>query len=292
MILITDRSAFKSSATVRGGFTLTELVILLVVAFIGLGLVFMFLGRSRDRASRVVCMNQLRVVGVAMQRYGDAHKDAEGNAYLPPSRLDDGYATWAVLLAPFAQANHPLEGWDLAKPFADQAPEVRHAAALFYVCPAHVRTEALAGDEPRRGAVGDYAATWPDGEPTGGIIPAVGTKKNGTALIAWRHPLTTAQLKRGLSTTILFGEKHVPRGHLGEAEALDTPIVDGGSLAGHVRFAGEKYPIAASVDSPAEPVFGSWHETVTNFLFADGSVESITRQMSPALLARRIRSSN
>ncbi|MFO0863415.1 MAG: hypothetical protein U0744_01920 [Gemmataceae bacterium] len=102
-----------------------------------------------------------------MQRYGDTHKNGDRVAFLPPSRIDDGYATWAVLLAPFAQANHPLEKWEFAKPFADQAAEIRHAPALFYICPAHVRTAALSGEEPKRGAAGDYAAAWPDDESKG-----------------------------------------------------------------------------------------------------------------------------
>ncbi|MFO0863414.1 MAG: H-X9-DG-CTERM domain-containing protein [Gemmataceae bacterium] len=121
-----------------------------------------------------------------------------------------------------------------------------------------------------------------------GIVPAVVTKKEGVSIVAWRNRLSLTDLRRGLSTTILFGEKHVPRSHLGDLDALDAPIADGGTLASHVRFAGEKYPLAETVDDAAAPVFGSWHETVTNFLLADGSVESITRQLSPALLARRM----
>ena len=287
-----DRMATQRQAMRRAGFTLTELVIVVLIAFIGIGLAITFLGRNRDRANRVVCMNHLRMVGSAMQRYGDVHQNGDGKPFLPPSRIAEGYATWAVLLAPLAQANHPLEKWDLTKPFADQPAEIRLAPTLFYICPARARTAASSGEEPRRGAVGDYAAAWPDGEPKGGIVPATVTKKQGDAILEWRGRVTLADLKRGVSTTILFGEKHVPRGRLNEVEALDGPIADGGVLASHARFAGEKYPLAETTDDPPTPIFGSWHDAVTNFLLADGSVDSITRQMAPELLARKMRLEN
>jgi hypothetical protein len=87
----------------------------------------------------------------------------------------------------------------------------------------------------------------------------------------------------GLSNTILVGEKHVPLGTLGTNAGADCSIYNPDSNAMFCRMAGEQFPLG----SPNEDVrynFGSWHPGICQFLFGDGSVQSLRVEIDPITL--------
>ncbi len=162
-------------------------------------------------------------------------------------RIADGYATWAVLIAPhLTAAEHPLVKWDVARGYFAQEATVREALVPLYFCPARVRTSGLssAGDidpvtgQHVAGAVGDYAGVAGAGDPAhpwdgpdadGAIILGEVLERRGDRIVRWRGRTSLSAIRdaRGQSVTLLVGEKHVPRDEMGRADAGDGSLYDG-----------------------------------------------------------------
>jgi hypothetical protein len=162
-----------------------------------------------------------------------------------------------------------------------------------YFCPARHRTTALGAD----GALGDYAAVAGNGDPThpwtgasanGPLILGDVLKQDGDLLASWRGRVSFNSLKRGLSYTLLVGEKHVPLDHHGAVEHGDGSLYDGRHPASFARVAGRGYPLALSPAAPMQDNFGSAHVGICQCLVADGSVRTFAVTMDPELLGRLV----
>lgn len=281
----------------RRGLTLLEVIILLVLVLIFLGILVTFIGRQRENALRVQCANNLKRQGEAIVVFGDAVK---GKGFLPAARIAEGYATWAVQLAPYLAAENPLEAWDLQKPYATQDAKARTPAILAFLCPARNRTSYLS-DAPAQelpGALGDYACASGDGDPkfpwsgpdaNGAIILGEVLEKKDDLILRWRSRTTFASLLRPKSATLLIGEKHVPLDRLGQIEAGDGSLYNGAFPASISRIGGPGYGLAPSPLAPFNTNFGSAHSGICQFLHADGHVDAYTYSMSEEVLGAMIR---
>lgn len=262
-----------------------DVIVVVLLAFILLGLVLVFLPRQREQGLRVQCMNNLKVIGDGVQSY---HKQHE---FLPPVRIADGYATWAVLLAPHVTAANPLKDWDERLPFVDQPEKVRQTSLPFFFCPARNRTTPLGPD----GALGDYAGVAGNGDPAypwtgpdanGPMILAKVLDRKDSQILAWRGRLSLTSLRRGISYTLLVGEKQVSSDRFGDVESGDGSIFDGRHPASFSRVAGPDHPLAPMPSAPAGDRFGSSHSGLCQFLVADGSVRTFANSTEPSLLGR------
>ena len=86
----------------------------------------MLLARHRESSQRVACINNLRVIGQAIYKYHEMTSEDEKQRYLPAARIADGYATWAVLIAPHMIAKHPLHEWDKQRSYFEQTRRGSH----------------------------------------------------------------------------------------------------------------------------------------------------------------------
>ena len=277
----------KRAADHRPALTRLDLIVVLFLGLTLLGFIFVFLPRQREHGLRVQCMNNLKRIGEGVQSF---HKDHDA---LPPARIADGYATWAVLLAPHVTGAHPLQAWDLRKRFADQDEKVRRAALPVCFCPARLRTTAVGAD----GASGDFAAVSGNGDPNhdwtgpdanGPLIQSEVLQRKDDLILKWRGRVTFNSLERGQGYTLLVGEKHVPAGHFGEIASGDGALYDGRNPAGFARVAGPGFGLAASPSGPMNNNFGSAHTAVCQFLVADGSVRAFAVTTDPAVLGRLV----
>jgi hypothetical protein len=91
-----------------------------------------------------------------------------------------------------------------------------------------------------------------------------------------------ADITDGLSSTLLVGEKHVPLHHFGEGQ-LDNSGYNGDYYLSHARPAGVDFPLAQT-DTEMRPLFGSYHTSVVQFGFCDGSVRGLPRSIPPNIL--------
>ena len=144
-------------------FTLVELLIVISIISLILGLLLPAVQQARASADRLVCANNLKQIGLALHHY-HTHW-----GYLPPSRLGDQKATWAVLILPFLEQDTVYRQWQLTQTYYQQTEGARRGSWKGYVCPTR-RTFggwSVSGDEPSfgadnpahvPGALSDYAA--------------------------------------------------------------------------------------------------------------------------------------
>jgi prepilin-type N-terminal cleavage/methylation domain-containing protein len=137
----------------RHGFTLIELLVVIAIIAVLIGLLLPAIQMVRESANRVSCANNLKQLGLAMHAYHDA------NDRLPPSRLDVGKATWAVLILPYIEQDNLYRQWDLSKSYYDQNAVARQSPVKTYFCPSR-RT---AGTSPTTSTYGDFPS-WAQSE--------------------------------------------------------------------------------------------------------------------------------
>ena len=112
---------------------------------------------------------------------------------MPPSRIADGYATWAVLIVPYMDKNkpkdedHPLIQWDISKPYAAQPAAMREAWLIPMHCPSYPRPGRLstqgdldAAGQLLPGSIGDYACVSGDGRE---VCLWTGPEANGAMIV-------------------------------------------------------------------------------------------------------------
>jgi Protein of unknown function (DUF1559) len=298
----------------RRGLTLVEVLILILLAILGLAVLFVYLQSSRDHSKRIQCANHLKSMGEAIYYFeGSAEnlKQAKlspqgrgpAHHFLPAARIADGYGTWVVQIAPYLNSQ-PLPIWDLQKSYFAQSDEARQASIPEFLCPARERESKIstAGDVDAQGrfmagAVGDYACAAGDGDlqypwtgaaANGSIILGEVLEQKGDLITKWRSRTEFSSLKRGVSYTVLVGEKHVPVRKLGQADAGDGSIYDGSIPANFSRIGGPRYGIAVSPTAPFNNNFGSYHPGICQFLNADTSIRVLTTKVDEAVLGKLV----
>jgi hypothetical protein len=285
----------------RPGWSLIDLAVLLVILFVAAGLIVPFVMRQQKNSQRAHCSYNLKQLGNAI------HLFDEKNGFLPPTRIADDYATWAVLIVPYLEKrqssdkDYALKEWDVGKRYADQPPELREAWLTQMFCPARQRGSPLSvlgdGDPNLPGAVGDYGCVSGDGREgklwtgpnaNGPMILGDVAKDDKGVILKWRGrtKLDETSLKRGVSVTLLLGEKHVPEDEWGRVDQGDGCIYNGGRPASSARVAGPGYGLAQTRTAAFANQFGGYHTGVCLFLKADMSLMVMSTDMSEEVLGR------
>jgi prepilin-type N-terminal cleavage/methylation domain-containing protein/prepilin-type processing-associated H-X9-DG protein len=283
----------------RAAFTLIELLVVIAIISILMGLLLPAVQKAREAANRSSCANNLKQIGLAMHNYESAVKN------LPPSRVYpariiekdkyhfEGGATWAVYLLPYLERDDLYHKWDFGVNYYEQYEEVRRAPVKGYFCPSRRNGTApnegtgTLGDCPTvwvtfpipcfPGAAGDYAASVFPGEsnpyaPT--TTPERDTPREARGAFRLWTGFRFADLDDGLSNTILVGEKQVPKS--GELTVpWDGSLYNGNHPSCSTRggYLGGK-PLTTNPHD-TRLTFGSRHDRVVQFAFADGSVRGL-----------------
>jgi hypothetical protein len=278
--------------------TAVEVLVVVVILLIVIGVVLAAIPRARESANRTHCAENLRQLGTGVRLFHDAKH------FLPASRIADGYATWAVQIAPYLKLgkNDQLAGWELRKPYEAQPEEVRTAQVLLFYCPSRrlppqlsASGDAGAAGRIAPGALGDYAGAsgngspqhpWTSAQANGAIIVGEVLERSDDLILNWRGRIDLKSLRRGLSQTIVVGEKHVPLGHFGEVQFGDGPLYDGAPPASAARVGGPGFGLAPAPDAPFHDNFGSYHPGSCQFLLADGGVRALANTISEDVLGK------
>jgi hypothetical protein len=251
--------------------------------------------KVREAAARAQCQNNLKQIGLAIHMYHDTNKR------LPPSRLSDLHATWAVLILPYLEHKPLYDQWNIPLTYYQQSDVARQTPVPLYFCPSRRGpTDApgvsIATDQNddqggglgplTPGALGDYGACTGTNNCDG--ADCVGAYNGAFHSYSDQFGrnlgfVTFANVTDGLSNTFFVGEKQAQAGNFGRGP-LDCSLYNGDYWTCSTRSAGPNFPLATSPTSGAV-VFGSNHIGICQFLFGDGSVRSVSVNTSPAILA-------
>lgn len=313
----------------RTGFTLVELLVVIAIVAGLVALLLPAIGAAREASRTAQCHNNLRQLGLATISYEQTttyypparlrSRDDYGD-----KGCETTQPSWIVRILPFLELTAAHASWSIYEPYETHDEATRRFVAPFFVCPSR-RTVVEAqiesglveqfvtygcgcsGTELIRltaGAVTDYGGNhgdftggsedwmysyWRGGNGTGVIIssePVCG--ENGP--INWETRVGQKDIVDGTSNTFLIGEMHIPFGRLAQAPE-NGPMYNGRDLPAFARIGGPEIPLARGPHDDTVPVigFGSWHQDVCPFVFADGSTRSVDNFIDSQVLQQLCR---
>jgi type II secretory pathway pseudopilin PulG len=267
--------------------------LLVVIAIIGVlvALLLPAVQAAREAARRNSCANNLRQLGLAVH----GHNDIYGK--LPYLRSGGGQNrhTWALLILPYMEQGSihqvyftPIAGVNQTDGMNNHTAtdpaiiNVRTAQIKIFHCPTRRSTKSLSPIQPGSAVLGlpsDYAACSGDTgtAPTTGAFPAV----NSNHLLAG---IRLAEIRDGLSNTILIGEKHIVNKTLNDG-VQDGVIYSGSENLTYHRRGTASNPLANGPHVAINSQFGSWHPGGCQFVFGDVSVRTLSNSLPGATLA-------
>jgi len=117
----------------RKAFTLIELLVVIAIIGILIALLLPAVQKIREAAARTKCANNLKQIGLAVHGYHEVNKA------LPPSRLLNEYATWAVLILPYLGEDPLYKRFDILNDYFNQGTypdfSIVQAPVVTYNCP-------------------------------------------------------------------------------------------------------------------------------------------------------------
>jgi prepilin-type N-terminal cleavage/methylation domain-containing protein len=126
----------------RSGFTLVELLVVIVIMAMLVGLLIPAMGTSKYAARRATCLNNQKNIALALLNYESAHRQFPGyvNRIARDSQGNQILASWVVPLFPY------LDRTDLWKEWLKGNPQ--GAYELLMVCPSDPPEQVKRGDSP------------------------------------------------------------------------------------------------------------------------------------------------
>lgn len=270
----------------RTAFTLVELLVTIAIIGILIAILLPAVQAAREAARQMQCKNHLKQIGLALHMHNDVHGvipknggwdgmqtivDVDGNDFTPSTTV--GVCTlWGV-----GDPDHPPESqagsWLFTiLPFIEQENVYDTRAweipVSVYVCPSRRRAEAL------EVAVADGIGVY-----DGGGWKWCNTDYAGNARLIPGLPgepvkrcERLANIRDGLSNTILVGEKSLAPSIPPNSWYYDEPYFLGGSH-GTARYGAELMRDKVGNDFGVN--WGSAHPGGATFLLADGSVRVV-----------------
>lgn len=274
----------------RDAFTLVELLVVIAIIGILVGLLLPAVQAAREAARRMQCQNNLKQLGLALHLHHDAHKK------FPYVRSGGGQNrhTWAMQILPFIEQTNlynvyknPITGVNQTDGFNNHTSTdaaivaARQSQITTFYCPSRRGAPSLSPITTGSTVTGfpsDYVVCTGNTStvPTNGFFMLVNSNHMNAVT-------RMGDIIDGTSNTVMIGEKHIQLGK------LNDPIQDGVILSGseqqtYYRRTGATWPLAINNTVAANSQFGSYHTSICQFVFGDGSVRAISVSIPGTIL--------
>jgi prepilin-type N-terminal cleavage/methylation domain-containing protein/prepilin-type processing-associated H-X9-DG protein len=286
----------------RAAFTLVELLVVIAIIGILIALLLPAVQAAREAARHTQCRNNLKQIGLGLHSYHDANRllPPGGSGTTNSSANNDGVGFHVHILR-YVEQDAMFRQFDPATLYS--SPVNRAAGALlvpFYQCPSAVNfyTENASENAPsgERGRTTHYHGNMGPNDLATNKYDVLASTNGGQArqgVLGRDTKFRLTDIKDGTSNTLLVGETSWTRGdpsslpvgyrvwHRGcntngqlacgscrnVANGLGTVWAGGGGAAAYNNFS-----------------FGGIHPGGTNFLFCDGSIRSINKDVALGVL--------
>jgi prepilin-type N-terminal cleavage/methylation domain-containing protein len=287
----------RSAPVTLAAFTLVELLVVIAIIGILVALLLPAIQAARESARRSECANHLKQIGLAVQLHHDTRKAYPmGRNTTKPIGV-----SWAYELLPFIEEQAMYDSYDNTKRADDDlnAKSMRTPVAVF-ICPS--RRSPIADRDfdddsnpplvRAAAAPGDYSANAGHEEDTNMEENDFKVGQIDTGLagpIFSGSKINARRVSDGISKTLAVGERHIPpldpawgdtKPHF---EQGDTAIFAADTI--HTILSGTEDGLPGSPDEKRlrddreDHRFGGPHSSIVQFVFLDGHVEGIPRDI-------------
>ncbi len=283
---------------IRKGFTLVELLVVIAIIGILIALLLPAVQAAREAARRMHCTNNLKQIGLGVQNYASTNRDC-----LPLGSPDaEAYGLFFKLL-PYIEEQAVHDQVDMTLPATDVKNNyVREMVIDTYICPSwsdKTTTKITTPGSYTQGGLLLYQGVGGYLRRPFGISAAAGVASNNgdmpfNGMFSWGKKVRLGDVTDGLSSTLLVGE-FVQR----DADQSSWTSGYPGNVRGWMiggNWYGEPGSYSFKVVSAGVPnqqldrsggtpfnhlPFGSHHPGGCSFVFGDGSVHFISKDVDP-----------
>ena len=214
---------FGSPISSPSAFTLIELLVVVAIIGVLISLLLPAVQAARQAARRIKCQSNLRQIGLALLNYETQWQcfPPSVNYRNPNVETDrERWANWAIMILPFLEQQTLHDAFDLSVPISDPVNRVPRGTSLsVMLCPSDAGNRSpfasVAASEGDNWARGNYGANASLGAFSNGWWAAASPgaprwiSNWHRGIMGANASVGTAQIKDGLSNTILLGELRI-----------------------------------------------------------------------------------
>lgn len=194
-----------SSRRFRTAFTLIELLVVIAIIGVLIGLLLPAIQKVREAANRSTCKNNLKQIGLALTLYHDT------NGYFPSSDTASNYIGWGVYVLPYLEQgnlyNQISPVGKTIDPTQQNPPLPNVLTTALAALQTPVKTWLCPSDQANSDNL-NHDRIFPNNRFLArSNYPANGGDTGGTGVITNTKPVAIADIRDGLSTTFLVGER-------------------------------------------------------------------------------------